>query len=421
VPFCNDDADCGPGEICENNQCVRGCRDDQDCQQFDPGMICEDNQCVRGCRDSSQCPPGTYCDNLVCVPGCETDADCQAGEACINNECVRGCQSDADCDLGFICEGNTCVEGCRDDRDCQPGMYCEQGQCEAGCTTDDDCPWGMHCWVAQHECVECVTDDHCWDPLGQSFCDLQTHTCREGCTDNGDCGRDQVCDTTQDPAVCVECYAGDTSVCDNWGLVCDTTSYFCVECLQDSDCQDSLLPYCQTDFYMCVECYEDQHCAADEVCDTQRYVCRSSTGRGLCEPCTDDSECGVAADMCVDFRDANGGVIDQGCGRACGTAGTPCPAGYRCAQLGANTMQCVPNNTEDNPTCAGIRDMGQPCNFGSDECGIVDVPDGTCVPSMGGGYCSVQCAIGAPGDPPTCIDPWACTSLGGFFEVCTIQ
>jgi hypothetical protein len=125
--------------------------------------------------------------------------------------------------------------------------------------------------------------------------------------------------------------------------------------------------------------------------------------------------------MCVDYRDATGGVIDQGCGQACGTAGTPCPAGYRCAQLGANTMQCVPANAEDNPTCAGIRDMGQPCNFGSDDCGIAGVPDATCVPSMSGGYCSVQCTIGEPGDPVSCIEPWACTSLAGFFEVCTIQ
>jgi hypothetical protein len=279
----------------------------------------------------------------------------------------------------------------------------------------------MHCWVQQHECVECVTDDHCWDPIGESLCDQQTHTCVRVCRDNQDCGRNEVCDTTLNPAVCVECYAGDTSVCDGWGLVCDVARHTCVECLQDGDCRDLTRLHCLTDFNMCVECYDDRHCDTGKICDLIAYTCLPGTGRGLCEPCSDDSQCGGAQDLCVEFRDPVGAqIVDQGCGQACGGSGLPCPPGYRCAQLGMNTTQCVPNNAEDIPTCAGIRDMGSPCRVGGN-CGVEDIRDGTCVPSVDGGYCSVRCDTSSPVDPSMCIDPWSCTLPGGFFAVCTIQ
>jgi hypothetical protein len=203
-------------------------------------------------------------------------------------------------------------------------------------------------------------------------------------------------------------------------MICDTQNYVCVECLDDSDCSFGPAPeYCLPVENICVQCYQDSHCPTDMVCDTDAYLCRPTSGRALCEPCSDDSECGVAGDMCLAFFDAGGSEIDRGCGRAC-TANDPCPAGYRCGTVG-NSTQCVPYNAEDVPTCAGIRDMGQACGLTSDTCGVAGVPDGTCVPSMGGGYCSVRCTVGDPGDPPSCIDPWACTSLAGFFEVCTIQ
>jgi hypothetical protein len=215
----------------------------------------------------------------------------------------------------------------------------------------------------------------------------------------------------------VECYDGNTTRCDQRGLVCDTQNRVCVECQDDSDCisPGGAPLYCLPGEDICVECYQDSHCPQDRVCDTDAYVCRSITGRDLCEPCIDDAECGGNGDRCLTFVDGNGVAVDRGCGRSC-SANDPCPAGYRCATVG-NSTQCAPSNAEPVPTCAGIRDMSKPCG-GSDECGAPGVQDATCVPVAG--YCSVRCEQGAPGDPSTCIDPWVCRGAMGY-NICLAQ
>jgi hypothetical protein len=277
----------------------------------------------------------------------------------------------------------------------------------------------MRCWVEQHECVECLEDADCFGPGGTAFCDLQTHTCVQGCQDNGDCGWNMVCDTTQDPAICVQCYSGDTSVCDDMNLVCDDTQKICVECVQDADCQDAVLGHCLPDENICVECYEDAHCAANETCDLDSYTCLASTGRGLCEPCDDNGQCGAAGDLCLEFRLPTGELVDQGCGQACGTGSGPCPDGYRCAQQG-QTMQCVPHNAEEVPTCAGMRAMGTPCDGWDANCGVEGVNDGTCLTENGMNWaCTVACSADAV--IPMCIENWECFSLGGWLEVCRPQ
>jgi hypothetical protein len=276
----------------------------------------------------------------------------------------------------------------------------------------------MRCWTEQHECVECLSDNDCFGPGGTAFCDLQTHTCVQGCQTNRDCGVNGVCDTTQDPAICVQCYAGDTSICDNLGMVCDTGSNLCVDCLQDADCQDTPLGHCLTSLNICVECYQDQHCAADQTCDLDSYTCLASTGRGLCEPCTDNSQCGGAGDLCLEFRLPTGEVVDRGCGAAC-SAGSACPDGYRCAQQG-QAMQCVPNNAEDLPTCAGMRDMGMPCGGWGANCGVENVNDGTCMTTTGMNWsCTVACSGSSA--IPMCIDNWQCIGIGSILEVCRMQ
>ena len=137
----------------------------------------------------------------------------------------------------------------------------------------------------------------------------------------------------------------------------------CVECLEDQDCvsagNDPL--FCLPEENFCVECYLDEHCPPETTCDPEHFVCRPETGRELCEPCREDSQCGGNGDICVTFRDEMGREIDRGCGRACVSSDVEsCPPGYRCAAAG-NLQQCVPHNAEEVPTCAGIRDMGRPC------------------------------------------------------------
>jgi Cys-rich repeat protein len=197
-----------------------------------------------------------------------------------------------------------CVPGCRDDRDCVSGQYCTaEGQCAAGCTQDRDCPWGDYCLLAEHRCVDCLTDQHC---IG-GVCDPATHTCQRTCSDDWQCWPN-VCDTSQDPGVCVECHAGDDSKCRQNGLVCDESARVCVECVVDEDCASTSAGprYCLPEELRCVPCYDDAHCGQGEVCDRADYSCRATSGRALCEPCGADEGCGGAGDLCLSFSDLIG-------------------------------------------------------------------------------------------------------------------
>ena len=75
-------ADCPPGQICENERCteqVSGCRDDSECG---PNADCIDGACVAGgpCAD---CPEDTRCINDMCVPieRCNGDGIVQLGRS----------------------------------------------------------------------------------------------------------------------------------------------------------------------------------------------------------------------------------------------------------------------------------------------------------------------------------------------------
>jgi len=158
-----------------------------------------------------------------------------------------------------------------------------------------------------------------------------------------------------------------------------------------------------------VDCLSDDHCEDGEICDPNVHACLPASGRGLCEPCTEDAQCGVAGDVCLSFADGNGAVVDRGCGRACGEQ-NPCPAGYACAAAGDAT-QCRPSNAEALPTCAGTRAIESACDGFGANCGVDGVQDGTCVIDPGGqDYCSVACDPQAAN--PQCPEGWNCQWIG---------
>ncbi len=109
-PECESDSDCPGGTVCELST---GCQ--------------SPSQCVSGCREDSQCGPGEFCNQVQCItcpcPGicephdesCETDADCPSGEVC---ELSTGCQQPLQC-----------TPGCREDSQCPAGLVCHQVLC----------------------------------------------------------------------------------------------------------------------------------------------------------------------------------------------------------------------------------------------------------------------------------------------------
>lgn len=90
-----------------------------------------------------------------------------------------GCMSDAECP-GLVCDLATgdCVPCTPSNDICPPGQYCKpSNECEVGCTDDGDCSAETVCDTEKHVCVGCLIDTDC--AVG-SIC--VADTCIPGCS-----------------------------------------------------------------------------------------------------------------------------------------------------------------------------------------------------------------------------------------------
>ncbi len=126
---CRDSADCPPGGVCFDHECVIG---DGDAEadwpvvpdgDKDPDIVDEEVCLGVPCLTDADCCTGYVCDptSKVCKPvECVADADCLVFGShykcnLVNHQCYyEECESSADCDAGEICEAGICVEigGC---------------------------------------------------------------------------------------------------------------------------------------------------------------------------------------------------------------------------------------------------------------------------------------------------------------------
>lgn len=273
------------------------------------------------------------------------------------------------------------------------------------CTIDDDCRGLDRCDPSTNTCVRCFNDTHC---PGASVCDpTGTPTCRIPCRPNGGCFGGDVCDPQV--GACVECL-GDAD-CSN-GQVCNQSSRTCVQCAQNVDCALSPgQPICDVAQMECVGCTQDPDCAMGEVCTIQS-VCAPATGRGPCDPCTVDDDCGGPADLCVGLS-ITGGFVDRGCAPDCAGAPNSCPSGFECTTVNNGAMVCRPSYDMNRPTCRALRNVGVACAFsnqnGDQGCGLELAQDAACVAtSTSTGVCTVWCQ-----DNADCPSGTTCQALGG--------
>ncbi len=89
------------------------CAGDQDCFA---GRVCRLTRCtdpIRNCMGDADCPPGERCNDNVCEfsLGCQGDDECLQGFLCVNQQCVvrQQCANDNECTPGFACDANRCV------------------------------------------------------------------------------------------------------------------------------------------------------------------------------------------------------------------------------------------------------------------------------------------------------------------------
>ena len=279
-----------------------------------------------------------------------------------------------------------------------------------GCTSDMDCAFGGasgFCEPTSQQCVECLQDNHC----GRlQVCDTANgFECRLQCF-AGRCPPNQVCDPASD--TCVACI--NDMDCGG-GRVCSATRQ-CVECTIDSHCAGQVgRPYCGGNSE-CVGCRSDADCTAPATCDSQRRECLAAAGRGLCEPCEMDGQCGGSNDFCLGFRFGPNQFVDRACAQDC--SNTPCPQGYECIDTRGNSArQCRPTYPMRNPTCEAVRHLGEPCQQTSTDpgCGLSNFQDARCDTSPAGNlvctyWCDTDddCASGTTCHGATQQDPGFC-------------
>ena len=327
---CEDTWSCLP--MVGGNSCLPPCENSDDCAT---GFSCTSSTCAplsnscEGCQKDG-CPEGDACDVTGnCVPAlnlcdpCTEDWECGAGAACASSNgtsqcaprcneiaCVQGseCVLDPSSDM-MVCEyqGETCCYS-TDPLDCVPST----NDCDPECSGDTpicldatcvECTASIHCdagetcdtdanicladavecegstpYYYEGDCVECLVNDHC----AVGSCDLSSHTCV-----------DDVCATCVDPyPACVE-VGGE---------------FYCVQCIDDSDCNDSQT--CDPASYVCVGgtvtppgggCSNDSDCNSgqtgyDLACDTSTGYCYDKGGQ-----CDDVTAFCIGGNDCVNF------------------------------------------------------------------------------------------------------------------------
>jgi Putative metal-binding motif len=359
---CMTDADCGPGQTCENGVCSGA----------NP-MTCNGVPSPLSCTQTG-CAPGQMCvmdpDPNACYPsscGCDAatglwvcTADCGQGGYCVPS---APCGPNAECPPNSVCDASgVCVPVCvpspevcnavDDDCDgvvdeqedpaiplCANGALCVMGQCGGGgliCMADADCPPNQVCLNGM-------------------------------CSGNGPTCTQEVCNGIDD-----DC---NGSVDDGAGAVCADGS-MCVmgQCGSNpQQCGDPGTPPCPP----------GQVCSPNGVCvpgcNASPEVCNGLDDD--CDGVIDDTAAGTTlcpnGGVCVNGQ-CNGGVVQCG-------PNAPCPAGQMCSPNGV----CVPGGGVCNP-------VPEVCNGLDDDCdGVVDdATPGTTLCSNGiclNGGCKIPC------------------------------
>ncbi len=120
--LCNNDFACGLGSVCQDGQCLDGCRHDGHCQDTERCEFqgnnpfgacinaCPNGDCPDTCSNDGDCSEGHHCAGRFCAPNCQGHGSCEQGEACVSSgRCILGCRSAEECGGRATCEDALCV------------------------------------------------------------------------------------------------------------------------------------------------------------------------------------------------------------------------------------------------------------------------------------------------------------------------
>ncbi len=450
---CTEPSDCLVGELCvfETGECI------EDESLVDP-TDCSDDPAI--CSTPSGCPQNGgacvcntetgLCEDLAGQGECSQASDCSNDEICdletrtckaLAEITMGECASDVDCEAGYVCdlemENGTCLllasTGCSDNADCGGNEECDTGSVPTrcipaqttSCDEDQDCEdvvGNSLCNMETEQCVLaagglCCTTNNAADALkcrGDEVCATNTeedaqdnclHVCVplniNGCNSNadcgcGDCGQQEVCDTTQDgpgdfAGICVRVAGSDEGGCMvsddcRFGEVCVVNDDGALVCVDEGTTID-----CTTDFSVCAEGNEAclNVCVGDE-CNWECVLVQGGSGCGSSDDCRageacvlpdglsacpDNEDCGE----CVNLYDCENDD-DCGPGAACNLEVNSCELLGSTCSGDSEESECGSNEICD--TDEGIcQVLGGPCGIDADcpgESGFCDLSTGTC-------------------------------------------
>jgi len=296
------------------------------------------------------------------VAACDAAGECVVEDAADGTP--AGTQTDGDCKES-VCKAGVVGSQNDDDDPLDDANACTTDTCDMGSPKSTPTGSGTACMGTQvcdgmGECVECVGDGDCTDPL-KSICDQNV------CV-NTTCGN-----MVKDPNETDKDCGGACAPCDDLK-----------ECLVPGDCQSGVctgmvcqVPTCTDDVPNGVE--TDKDCGGNSGCPK----CAASKGCDANADCIGDQCTGMAGTCvpnCVD-TEKNNAETDADCGG--GTCGT-CAVGKDCAGSDAN---CATNAFCDAASkCADDLPNGQMC-AGVSQCVSGLCVDGVCCNMACGGLC----------------------------------
>ena len=395
---CDDDKDCGKGNICKNGMCSHPCEEKIECPK---NYECLDSQCIPGpCKDNEDCGYGGICKKERCQERCVDNSHCPDEYFCAASTSLdkysqeefekkycmpENCENNDECGNDATCDNFKCVFSCKTNKDCPDKQGCKDHKCETpivgdNCKEDEDCGLDGLC-----DSFKCITPCDC---PGCAECPFicKNNLCKtpdpgDDCKEDEDCGLDGRCEnfkcvTPCDCPGCAECpssFACEYKGSDNKSPTCPTEDQgYCripkpkpgddcsrhADCgvggrCQGSKCRIACKHHCECpDPYKCRKQLKGKEGSQSQktIESTHSYCRKPMPG----DPCRDDEFCGEPPAYCEDFK----------CVIPC-DGPSDCPNPYKCTYGKKRPKQGFCTNPKPGDDCKNNEDCG---NNGKMEC-----------------------------------------------------
>ncbi|KAI1292053.1 Latent-transforming growth factor beta-binding protein 4 [Halotydeus destructor] len=361
--YCDLDADCPLGKVCDGNRCIEGCHSDANCkfEQACINKVCQNPCNIFGaCGINAVCKPSNH--DRVC--SCLADFTGDPKSLCERIKPPPECTADPQCPLGQICSNERCLPGCRESKNCPDEQSCYRNRCINACSISGVCGRGATCTPSDHVAVCSCPSGFRGDP------DVECKEIPPECRQDDDCGNERIC-------LKQKCIVG-----------CRTHS----NCPYDKACVNG---FCQS------PCDIGGMCGVNTICRAEKHEAHCSCSPGytgdplrqcskIFVECDADIECGsgyvCAHNQCKDINECLKETFPCGPGASCqnkaGWFKCSCPGGLIGNAYGPEGCHPLVHKCFHDADCPNE----QTCNTETQECDICSEP-GKCVRTAACGEC----------------------------------